>query len=93
MRPSKQVETCYLILEERRERGGKVGPKSIGKRSDEISCSRDEDGVVFCRVLGGLFSLLLIRILLTQRLLVEDLDGHTGDSIEPYGKNEIQSYE
>ena len=61
---------------------GKVRAQSFGQSSYKITSRRNKDGIIFSLVLGGFVVFILIGILLTKRLLFEDLDSNATNGVE-----------
>lgn len=78
------VETHIVFRNQREERDEgliEVCAKGIGKGSDKVSSRRDENRVILGLVFGCLFLLVLIRILLAECLLFEDLHSNAADRV------------
>lgn len=64
-------------------------PKRIRKRSNQIARTRYKDRIVLRLVFQRLVVLVLVRILLAQRFLLEDLDRDIAYGIEFWGEDWI----
>jgi hypothetical protein len=84
----------YVVFRDQREEGDKglveVGAKGVGEGSNKVSSRRDENRIVLGLVFGCLLILILVRVLLTERLLFEDLHGNAADGVVAFGMRRLR---
>jgi hypothetical protein len=80
------MQEAHVILSNQREKciesRAELRSQSIGKSGDEITGRRNKDRIIFSLIFGSLIFIVLIRVLLTERLLFQDLDSDVADFFE-----------